>query len=89
MRKYLLAFIVLAATCGAVSAQEAELAASAEGTVAHVKATEASVQRREPGPKEGLPGLRLRMATVADVDLNGDGRIGFDELLRFDVTKDF
>lgn len=47
-----------------------------------------TVQRAKPKPR-GFTPVYLPKATVADVDLNKDGHISFDELLRHDVTHDF
>lgn len=45
--------------------------------------------RRDAGPSRAFQGVALRKATVADIDLNGNGHVSFEELLRFDVKKDF
>ena len=89
MKLRVLALVLLIGTGGMTSAQETG-AVSEPMLKASLAVSDTEDVRREkhhnPG---GFAGAHLRTAQIADVDLNGDGHISFDELLRFDVTKDF
>lgn len=85
-----LSVAVFIALAGGTWAQEGR--ASYEPLIAETVAATSDAEgvRREAG-RTGkiIKGLELRPATVADIDLNGDGHISFEELFRFDVKKDF
>lgn len=89
MRCHSLAAFALIASTGIAAAQEAREHISTPADFVRTAGASEPAQRDRPRSASGFAGVDLRQATVADVDLNGDGYISFDELLRFDVTKDF
>lgn len=82
-----LAFVI--ASSGAVLAEGEVVAGSQAVTPTGWPADGETVQRRANEADRTAGGLQLRMATVKDVDLDGDGIVSFDELERFDFSKDF
>lgn len=89
MKPHLLTVLLLTATAGFATAQETREVSGPQFEVALTSSKSEDVRRGIHQNKGGFAGVKLRAAHVADVDLNGDGYISFDELLRFDVTKDF
>ena len=89
MKLHLLAVLLLTTTAGFASAQEAREVSDPLFEVAFTFSETQDLRREKHQNTGGFAGAHLRAAHVADVDLNSDGHISFDELLRFDVTKDF
>ena len=89
MRHAGLAVIALVATTGVALAQQDQKLVPAQDAQAVILTGTAEVTRDDVSQSKGVDGFHLKMASVADVDLNGDGYVSFDELMRFDITKDF
>ena len=89
MKSALIAIAVFSALSGAAIAQESQ---SSSKQVSEKRVVPLAVRehvRRDTGHNRAVQGVALRKATVADIDLNGDGHVSFEELFRFDVKQDF
>lgn len=89
MKPHLLAVLLLTGTADLAVAQDVREVSGPVFEAALTSSETEDVRREKHQNAGGFAGVHLRAAQVADVDLNGDGHISFDELLRFDVTKDF
>lgn len=85
MRVHILALLVLAASAGAVVAEQSNFAPITDA-VQISDATE-KVRRDKARALKSFGDVDLKQASVADVDANKDGRISFEELLRFDAKS--